>query len=180
MNAEIERVKKLLAAAEKARQQKQFEEAKRNLISALAISRLIQHVDLRSQALNDLAGIERDMGNIIPAIAGYMKLVKLCQKHNNQCSLADAYRHMAVIYQEANHLEKADSYFQKAIGIYSRIAPRNSLDLANTTRDLALLKIKQEKNHEALTFWKKTLELYQTNQLTERVKECERWIAKLR
>lgn len=180
MNAEIERVKKLLGAAEKARQQKQFKEAKRDLISALAISRLIQHVDLRSQALNDLAGIERDLGNIIPAIAGYMKLVKLCQKHNNKCSMADAYRHMAEIYLEADHLKKADSYYKKAIRIYSRIAPKNSLDLANTTRELALLKIKQKKNQEALTFWEKTLELYQTNHVTERVKECERWIAKLR
>lgn len=180
MNTEIEKVKELLIAAEEARQQKRFKEAKRDLISALAISRLIQHVDLRSQALNYLSSIERDLGNIIPAIAGYMKLVKLCQKHDNQPGMAHAYRRMAEIYLEAGHLEKADAYYQKAIRVYNRIAPKNSLDLANTMRELALLKIKQKENQESLAFWEQTLELYQTNHVTKRVKECEKWIAKLR
>jgi len=179
MQTEIDKIQTLLASAEKARREKRFEDAKRDVVSALAISRLIQQVDFRVQSLNDLARIERDLGNTITAIAGYMKLVKLYQKNSNQAGIAHSYRHLADIYLEANHLEKADVYYRKAIEIYKNKAHQSSLDLANASRGLALLKVRQEKIQEALNIWEHARKLYATNKINKGVKECDRWIARL-
>lgn len=179
MQSKIDKIKALLAAADKARKEERLDIAKRDIVSALAISRLIQNVELRIQSLNNFARIEHDLGNTISAIASYMKLVKLCQKDGNQTGVAHAYRHLADIYLDGDHLEKANTCYQKAIEIFENPSHQSSLYLANASRGLALLKIKQKKMQEALAIWEHARKLYKSNRISKGVEECNQWIAKL-
>jgi tetratricopeptide (TPR) repeat protein len=181
MNAENsnKKVDVLLSEANTARRENNYEKAKQGIILAVDLARRLSKVPLLVKALNDLARIERDLGNTATSIKCYEELANLCEKHNDPSGVAHALRHLGDIHLEEGQLEDAENYYEEALRIYNNLKPTPPLDLANTLRGYALLLEKQGDFQESLECWKKARTIYEEQRITPGVEESNRWIKKL-
>lgn len=181
MNTEYsnKKVDTLLTDAKKARRENNFEEAKEGIILAVDLARRLKKVPLLVKALNDLAQIERDLGNTTASIQFYKELADICENHNDPSGVAHALRHLGDIYLDEEELEEAENYYEKSLRIYNNQKPTSPLDLANTLRGYALLLEKQGDFRESLECWKKARTIYEDQLIMPGVEESDRWIKKL-
>lgn len=179
MNQEIRKINTLLAEANTARREDRFEDAKQKIASALKVVRPLFHTELLTKSLNDLARIERDLGNTSSSIATYEELIQLHEKHGNTLGIAHALRHLGDIHRDEEKIDLADDYYTRALDIYKSSEHRSQVDLANAIRGYALLQEQKGKLKDALKLWKEARMLYENNSIYSGVEECSQRIDKL-
>lgn len=176
MDEQTRKIKTLLKQANSARRNNLFEEARQKILSALESARSFSDSELYAKSLNDMARIERDLGNNPSSIAKYKELLRLQEKNANKSGLAHALRHLGDIYLDEGMLDQAENHYLRALDIYRNSHQNVQVDLANAIRGYALLKEQQGKLKEALSLWKEARILYEGNNILSGVEECTTWI----
>ena len=123
------------------------------------------------EVLNQLARLEHHSGNSQSAIEHYLDIVELGKEHKQAAWQAHGFKHIGMINSEKFELETAEVYLTKALNIYRLPEFQSSLPLANTLREIALLK---KKKCELMTqsLWEEALEIYKEKGIEAGVEEC--------
>jgi len=92
---------------------------------ALSFSEESHHPRFKAMTLLGMAEIYRDNQDFESAIADQLKAVKLLEKVEIKCDLAEAYYQLGLTYQAMEETEKSDKNFQEAIQLFSEMeAPK--------------------------------------------------------
>jgi tetratricopeptide (TPR) repeat protein len=156
----IEKFDPLMRQALQARRDNRFDDAKRDLTEAVALSREAGEPDKLVRSLAGLGQIERDTHHHDAALRHYEEAVTICRTECNPLVLAHTVRHIADIHrQEGNH-RLAGSCYDEALRIYREHKETPQLDLANALRGSALLKEAVGEIQEARALWQEAGKLY--------------------
>jgi len=179
VNDEVGPIRELLDQASEARGRRRLDEAHRHVSSAVELAREGDDSEVLAQAINDQARIERDLGQLDAAVAGYEELARLRERESDVLGVAHAVRHLGDLLRVQGQLPQADAAFRRAIGLLRVHSGRDRLSLANALRGHALLLGQTGQAAEARTMWEEALGLYQVNGIRDGVAECESWLARL-
>jgi tetratricopeptide (TPR) repeat protein len=169
MSAEID---ELLTCAAQARREKRPADARKNLLSAVAIARAgNDHTEL-ARAVTELGRIERDLGQSDAALVLYQEAATIYREQGNALKLAHTVRHMGDIHQDAGRSAQAKPFFEEALTIYRANPQAPALDVANALRPLALLKDDAGDFDEADRLWEAAKTLYESVNVLPGVEEC--------
>jgi tetratricopeptide (TPR) repeat protein len=169
----------LLDKGRLARKENRLSEARHAFTEAVSLCRQAGNSTLLAQAYTRLGAIERDLGNLRPALEHYEQAVEILCTLDQPLNLAHTVRHVGDIALELNELTRAQNCYEDALAIYTHHPKADTLDLANAFRGYALLKTAQGKTEEALELWRKTLALYKIVGVGAGIAECNRRIATL-
>jgi tetratricopeptide (TPR) repeat protein len=173
-----EQSEKLRQRAMQARRENRPEEAKRDLIDALALCREMDEIDL-AKALTGLGQIERDLHHDDVAIKHYQAAADIYRKKGNSQKLARTIRHVGDIYRNLKRTELAEPCYREALELYRRDENTLPLNLANALRGYAILKDDAGESLEAKALWEEAHDLYAAVEVEEGVAESSRRLALL-
>jgi tetratricopeptide (TPR) repeat protein len=156
----IDRVDQLRSQALQARRENRFDDAKRDLVEAVALCREADERDELARALDDLGQIERDMHHNDAALLHYVEAVALYRDQGDPLKLAHAIRHVADIHRHVANHRLAENCYDETLRIYREHPESPPLDLANALRGWALLKEAVGEIEEARAGWQEAGRLY--------------------
>jgi len=112
--------------------------------------------------LNKLAKLESSSGSPDGAIEYYLDIIELGKENEIIAWQAHGFKHIGMINSQLLELERAEVYLTKALDIYRLPEFQNSLPLANTLREIALL---QKRKYELQTqnLWEEAMDIYKEN-----------------
>jgi tetratricopeptide (TPR) repeat protein len=165
-------IDKLLSAAVQARREKRPDDARRDLVEAVALARAGNNRNALARAVTELGRIERDVGHADAALALYLEAAAIYREQRDDLKLAHTVRHVGDIHQDAGRPSEAEPCFQEAITIYRANPDTPALDMANALRPLALLKDDAGDFDEADRLWHNAKELYASVKAFPGVAEC--------
>lgn len=169
----------LLKRALEARREGRLDDAKQNLVEAIAICRTAEvQVDL-AKALTGLGRIERDMGNLDAAQLHYEEAAAIYRAEGHALRLAHTIRHVGDIHRHSRRIERAESCYDEALALYRGHMETPPLELANAVRGLALLKNDSGDADTAKVLWEEARNLYGAAHVEEGVAECSQRLAVL-
>src|ERR1700690_2527405 len=171
-------VENLLQRALQARREHRLDDAKRDLVDAVALCRKAGGQDL-ARALTALGQIERDQRQNDAALQHYEEAVTIYRAAGNPLKLAHTIRHVADILRETGRAKLAEPRYDEALALYRSHPETPPLDLANAIRGLALLKSDSKKNEDARALWQEARELYAAVNVEAGVTESNRRLALL-
>ncbi|MGO8986128.1 MAG: hypothetical protein ACLQFM_15195 [Terriglobales bacterium] len=170
---------KLLQRSVQARRDRRLEDAERDLVEAVAISRTSGvRVEL-ARALTALSQIERDRHCTEDAFCHYEEAAGLYRAEGDTLRLARTVRHAGDIQREAGHPELAEPCYHGALSLYRGHAGTPPLDLANAIRGLAILKSDAGETTAAKALWEEARALYAAVNVEAGVVESSRRLALL-
>jgi tetratricopeptide (TPR) repeat protein len=168
----------LLQQALRARREHRLEDAKRDLVAAVALRRGTGGQDL-ARALTALGQIERDQGENDAALRHYEEAVTHCRAAGHPLKLAHTIRHVADILRETGRAELAEPRYDEALALYRNHPEAPRLDLANAIRGLALLKNDAGETEAARALWEEARDLYAAVNVEAGVMESNRRLSML-
>ncbi len=178
-----ELIRDLINQANNDRQTDAGESAREKLTEALAHSSSLGDAELIEWCLNDLARIERDLGNLENSEAHYQELKQRCSESARPRALAHSIRHLADIKQEMHQVEVAREYYQQAIDLYREDTDwaddRVDLDLANALRGYGVLESTSGNRPTARELLAEAREIYALLDITSGVGECDQLMQNL-
>lgn len=172
-------LERLLTQAAQSRRDDRPEDARRDLIRALEISRRSGTAIDLARALKALGQIERDLGHDEAALKLYQETVVIYRAAGDELALAHTIRHVADIQQDLGRMEPAEPAYREALAIYRAHPETPALDLANAVRGLAILTFDTGKSEEARTLWTEARDLYASVNVQAGVNESSRRLALL-
>jgi len=155
-----DKVDQLMSQALQARRENRFDDAKRDLVEAVALCRKADEPGELARALAGLGQIERDMHHNDAALRHYEEAVALYRDQGDPLKLAHAIRHVADIHRHVGNHRLAESCYDETLRIYREHPETSSLDLANALRGWALLKEAVGDIEEARARWQEAGRLY--------------------
>jgi tetratricopeptide (TPR) repeat protein len=174
-----EQSEKLLGRAALARRENRPEDAKRDLIEAVAFCRDTgDNVDL-ARSLTGLGQIERDLGDDAAALKYYEEAVMIYREMKDALKLAHTIRHVADIHRHENQTSLADGCYREALDLYRNHERTQPLELANAIRGFAILKSDAGETIQAKSLWEEARDLYALVGVKEGVAESARRLAGL-
>jgi tetratricopeptide (TPR) repeat protein len=165
-----EMINSLLAQARQARFERP-EDARRDLVRAVALARTADDSAKLAQSLTALGQIERDLHNQEEALRLYEEAAEIYRVLNDLLKLAHTLRHAGDILREMGRFAGAATAYSEALGIYRAHPETPALELANMLRSLALLKEALGENAQAKALWEEAGILYAEVQVEAGVKE---------
>ena len=168
----------LLAQAANARREHRPEDAKRDLIEAVALCRESPHRGELAQALAALGQIERDLHDFAASRKAYEEAVRLFHDARNPRVLAHTVRHLGDVLQEIGDLTGAEECYGEALDLYRRDAFTGPLELANAVRSAAILRDRLGEKDRASSLWAEARDLYVKADVQAGVTECTRRIVR--
>jgi tetratricopeptide (TPR) repeat protein len=168
----------LLQQAQRARREHRLEDAKRDLVAAVALRRKAGGQDL-ARALTALGQIERDQRQNDAALQHHEEAVTIYRAAGEPLKLAHTIRHVADILRETERAKLAEPRYDEALALYRHHPETPPLDLANAIRGLALLKSDTGETEAARTLWEEARELYAAVNVEAGVTESNRRLALL-
>jgi tetratricopeptide (TPR) repeat protein len=161
-----------------ARRELRLEDAKRDLVAAVALRRKVGGRDL-ARALTALGLIERDQGQNDASLRHYEEAVTIYRAAGDPFKLAHTIRHIADILRATGRVELAEPRYDEALALYRSRPETPPLDLANAIRGLGLLKSDSKMNEAARALWEEARELYAAVNVEAGVVESNRRLAML-
>jgi tetratricopeptide (TPR) repeat protein len=119
------------------------------------------------------------MGDLEGALRHYEDAVQIYRSLDNALALAHTVRHVGDILRNLDRLELAEPCYSEALSIYRSHPESSPLDLANTIRGFALLKVSTGDGVEAKLLWQEAARLYAAVDVQAGAAEAERQIALL-
>lgn len=176
-------IQNLINQANDDRQRHAGEAARDKLTEALAQSSSLGDAALIESCLNDLARIERDLGNLDISAGHYEELKQRCRDSDRPRAEAHSIRHLADIKQEMHKPEEARTYYQQAIELYRQDSDwtedRVDLDLANALRGYGLLESSSGDRPTACELLAEARAIYDMLDISAGVTECDQLISDL-
>lgn len=170
---------RLRRRAVEARRENRPEDAKRDLIEAVALCRQAgDEIDL-AKALTALGQIERDLRNNDAALKNYEEAAAIYRARGDVLKLAHTIRHVGDIHRNMGHADLAEPCYREALDLYRRDERTAPLDLANAIRGFAILKHDAGETAKAKMLWEEARELYAAVNVKEGVTESSRRLALL-
>ncbi len=169
----------LLTQALQARREGRPLDARRDLLSAVALNRQTGDPLQLAAALTALGQIERDLHNLDTARDHYEEAVGIYRAAGNDRCLAHAIRHLGDIYRHAGRREVAQSCYVEALALYRNDPRTGSLELANAIRSMAILSDGSDDTEQSRSLWIEARSLYAAVNVKEGVDECSRRLASL-
>ena len=170
----------LIASGYEARKDRRPEQAKEIFREAVRLSRNSADPMLLASSLTGLGQIERDLDNNNAALEHYREAVGILKGEPNRLRFAHTIRHLADILREDGSAEEAAPCYEEALRVYREYTETPPLDLANTLRGFALLKVRLGETEQANSLWQEARSLYESLGVRAGVEESERHIAHLR
>jgi tetratricopeptide (TPR) repeat protein len=169
----------LRGRAVEARREHRPDDAKRDLIEAVALCRQAgDEIDL-AKALTGLGEIERDLGHNGAALQNYEEAAAIYRAKADVLRLAHTIRHVGDIHRNMGHVDLAEPCYREALDLYHRNESTAPLDLANAIRGFAILKQDAGESKTAKALWEEARELYAAVNVKEGVAESSRRLALL-
>src|SRR5258708_17967882 len=154
-----ESVDELFKLAKKGRVEDGPEDAKLQLIEAVALCRESGvPLDL-AKAVTALGQIERDLHHGDAALQHYEEALVIYQAEGDGLRVAHTIRHVGDIHLDVGRLDLAEPCYHAALEIYRQDKLTPPLDLANTIRGLAILKYDTGENEQPKLLWEEAGEL---------------------
>jgi tetratricopeptide (TPR) repeat protein len=169
----------LYRRAGKARAENRPDDARRDLIDAVALCRETGEALDLAKALTGLGQIERDLHNNDAAIRNYEEAVDIYRANADVLKLAHCIRHLGDIYRNQKRADLAEPCYREALDLYRGEDKTPPLDLANAIRGFAILKHDAGETEKARTLWQEARELYAAVGIKEGVAESSRRLALL-
>jgi tetratricopeptide (TPR) repeat protein len=155
-----EKSDQLIKQALQARRDNRPDDAKRDLLEAVALCREGGERGELARALADLGQIERDLRHSDAALRHYEEAVALYRAEGAPLKLAHTIRHVADIQRHEGNHQLAEACYGEALRIYRGHPETPQLDLANALRGWALLKEALGEIHQARAQWQEAGKLY--------------------
>jgi len=175
----LEQSGKLRVRANQARRENRPNDARQDLIEAVALCRQEgKEIDL-ARALADLGQIERDLHCNDVALKNYEEAVAIYRAAGDVLDLAHTVRHVGDILRNMGRKDLAEPCFRTALDLYRGDARTAPLDLANTLRGYALLMDDNGESVRAKPLWQEARDLYAAVGVDAGVKESSRRLALL-
>ena len=174
-----EQSENLRARAAQARRENRPDDARWDLIEAVALCREAKDDTDLALALTALGQIERDLHKNEAAMKNYEEAVAIYRKKGDAQVLAHTIRHLGDIHRNLKHTELAESCYREALALYRPDETTRPLDLANTLRGYALLKEDAGEPHAAKLLWEEAQQLYAAVGVEAGVTESTRRLAVL-
>jgi tetratricopeptide (TPR) repeat protein len=169
-----EKSDQLIGQALQARRENRLDDAKRDLVEAVALCREADEPGQLASALADLAQIERDMHHNDAALRHYEEAVALYRAEGNPLKLAHTIRHVADIQRHVGNHRLAEGCYGETLHIYREHPETPPLDLANALRGWALLKEAVGEIEQARAQWQEAGKLYADVHVEAGVAESKR------
>jgi len=170
----IGKVDQLVSQALQARRENRLDDAKRDLVEAVALCREADERGELARALADLGQIERDMHHNDAALRHYEEAVALYRDQGDPLKLAHTIRHVADIQRHVGNHRLAEGCYDETLRIYREHPETPPLDLANALRGWALLKEAVGEIEQARTQWQEAGQLYADVHVEAGVTESKR------
>lgn len=154
------RVEELLRQAWQARQEKRLADARVALSQAVELARVSGKQLELAETLRALGQIERDLHHPEAALPLLEEVVAIYRAEGDPLRLAHAVRHVADVHRGQKRLQLAEPGYVEALAIYRSNPARNTLDLANAIRGMALLKGESGDREAARSLWEEAKDLY--------------------
>jgi putative nucleotidyltransferase with HDIG domain len=129
--------------------QRDWRKANEYFAASLKIAVRMADIPFQASVLLNRSEVQVGLGDFDQAFSDAEKALDIFTQLGNLSGKADAYRALGVVFRELGLTDLAEQRFRAALK--SANAGNAPLQLAEATRDLALLYIRQERNHEALT-----------------------------
>jgi len=150
----------LLRRAHRARRENRLDDARRDLIEAVARARARDARAALAGALARLGQVERDIGNGDAARQHYEEAVGIYRVEGDVLGLAHAIRHLGDIHQDAKRWDLAAPCYEEALDLYRRNMLTRRRDLANAIRSMAIHKEETGDLAQAKQCWEEARTLY--------------------
>jgi len=174
-----EQSEKLRKRAATGRRENRLDDAKRDLIKAVALCREgHEEIDL-AKALTGLGQIESDLEDHSAALKNYEEAVAIYRARGDSQRLAHTVRHVGDIHRREKRADLAEPCYREALEIYRRDETTPPLDLANALRGFAILKEDIGEPLQAKPLWEEAHGLYAAADVKEGVAESSRRLAML-
>jgi len=171
MSEQSEKLRKRAAAA---RREHRLEDAKRDLIEAVALCREGHEETDLAKALTGLGQIESDLEDHAAALNNYEEAAAIYRSRGDSQRLAHTIRHVGDIHRREKRADLAEPCYREALEIYRRDETAPPLDLANALRGFAILKEEMGELLQAKPLWEEARELYAAVGVKEGVAESSR------
>lgn len=162
----------LLDAARNHRQQGRPDLAHGELHQALSLCREAGMSAAAIPVLKALAQIDRDLGNLYAAIAGYTEAIVLCREAGDSLVLAHTLRHLGDVQAELAKNAPAGACYAEAMALYRSDPAAPALDVANALRSYALWHDFTGLPEAARPLWAEAQALYQACGVAAGASEC--------
>jgi len=170
----------LLEHGRLARREHRLKHARSLFRKALDESRSSDDKSMRATLYAELAYVERSLGEPEHAKTHYLRAAEICCGLNLPLRWAHNARHAADILREQGKRVESDRLYAEVIEAYRGSADAVRLDLANAIRGYALLKTHAGAHHAAAALWEEARNLYQLEDISSGVEECDRHIERLK
>ena len=175
----LEQSGKLRVRAHQARRENRPNDARQDLIEAVALCRREGNGIELAGALADLGQIERDLHCNDAALKNYEEAAAIYRAAGDVLDWAHTVRHIGDILRNMGRKDLAEPYFRTALDLYRGDAKTAPLDLANTLRGYALLMDDNGESVRAKPLWQEARDLYAAVGVDAGVKESSRRLALL-
>jgi tetratricopeptide (TPR) repeat protein len=172
-------VHQFLEQAREARREGRSADAHPLLVEATQLARTAGGGRTLSDALRALAQIERDLHHPEAALPLLEEAVAIDRGADDALRLAHSVRHVADVQRGLKRLDLAEPAYAEALAIYRSHPARNTLDLANAIRGMALLKDETGDRDAARLLWSEAKDLYSEVGVEAGVAESTRQIEAL-
>jgi tetratricopeptide (TPR) repeat protein len=175
----LEQSGKLRVRAHQARRENRPNDARQDLIEAVALCRQEGNGIELAGALADLGQIERDLHCNDAALKNYEEAAAIYCAAGDVLDWAHTVRHVGDILRNMGRRDLAEPCFREALDLYRSDARTAPLDLANTLRGYALLMDDNGESVRAKPLWQEARDLYAAVGVDAGVKESSRRLALL-
>jgi tetratricopeptide (TPR) repeat protein len=155
-----EKSDQLIKQALQARRDNRLDDAKRDLVEAVALCREVAAPGKLARALAGLGQAERDLYHNDAALRHYEEAVALYRVEGDPLKVAHTIRHVADIQRHEGNHRLSEGCYDEALRIYREQVETPPLDLANALRGSALLKESMGEIKQARAQWQEAGKLY--------------------
>lgn len=118
--------------------------------------------ELLSSALNNIATVYENRGDIIKSLEYHHRSLKISEEVNDTAGIANSFNNMGVLYYYQNDLVRALEYFTKSLHIRERIGDKEGISYClNNLGEIYISQAEQKPGkNEKISLVKKALENY--------------------
>lgn len=153
-------IERLVQQALQARRENRLDDAKRDLVEAVALCREAAAPGKLALALAGLGQAERDLHHNDAALRHYEEAAAVYRIEGDSLKVAHTVRHVADIQRHEGNRRLAEGGYDEALRIYRAQPETPPLDLANALRGWALLKESMGEIKQAREQWQEAGKLY--------------------
>jgi putative nucleotidyltransferase with HDIG domain len=129
--------------------QREWRKADEYFAASLKIAERLGDIPFQASVLLNRSEVQVGLADYDRAFSDAEQALEIFTRLGNVSGKADAHRSLGIVYREMGIPDLAEQRFRAALANATAVgAP---LQIAEANRDLALLYIKQERNHEAMT-----------------------------